>query len=185
MLLTEMVELLSEHFNICNSTITNILQNNNIRINQRLLLEKEVIMNKQELKKTTKSNSNTIANNINEELETKVKETKVKETKVKETKVKETKVKVEETKVKVEEIKVQEIRVEENKTNVEIKPVRGRGRPRKNTVMKEEEEEICVEVEEIDVDGVTYYKTCENVILSKDLEIEGIMRNGKIMKGVR
>jgi hypothetical protein len=130
-------------------------------------------MNKQELKKTTKSNSNTIANNINEELETKVKETKVKETKVKE------------TKVKVEEIKVQEIRVEENKTNVEIKPVRGRGRPRKNTVMKEEEEEICVEVEEIDVDGVTYYKTCENVILSKDLEIEGIMRNGKIMKGVR
>jgi hypothetical protein len=173
MLLTEMVELLSEHFNICNSTITNILQNNNIRINQRLLLEKEVIMNKQELKKTTKSNSNTIANNINEELETKVKETKVKETKVKE------------TKVKVEEIKVQEIRVEENKTNVEIKPVRGRGRPRKNTVMKEEEEEICVEVEEIDVDGVTYYKTCENVILSKDLEIEGIMRNGKIMKGVR
>ena len=158
-----MVELLSEHFNICNSTITNILQNNNIRINQRLLLEKEVIMNKQELKKTTKSNSNTIANNINEELETKVKETKV----------------------KVEEIKVQEIRVEENKTNVEIKPVRGRGRPRKNTVMKEEEEEICVEVEEIDVDGVTYYKTCENVILSKDLEIEGIMRNGKIMKGVR
>jgi hypothetical protein len=178
MLLTEMVELLSEHFNICNSAITNILQNNNIRINQRLLLEKEVIMNKQELKKTTKSNSNTIANNINEELETKVKETKVKETKVKETKVKETKVQVEET-------KVQEIRVEENKTNVEIKPVRGRGRPRKNTVMKEEEEEICVEVEEIDVDGVTYYKTCENVILSKDLEIEGIMRNGKIMKGVR
>jgi hypothetical protein len=183
MLLTEMVELLSEHFNICNSTITNILQNNNIRINQRLLLEKEVIMNKQELKKTTKSNSNTIANNINEELETKVKETKVKETKVKETKVKETKVKVEE--IKVQEIRVEEIRVEENKTNVEIKPVRGRGRPRKNTVMKEEEEEICVEVEEIDVDGVTYYKTCENVILSKDLEIEGIMRNGKIMKGVR
>ncbi len=178
-----MVELLSEHFNICNSTITNILQNNNIRINQRLLLEKEVIMNKQELKKTTKSNSNTIANNINEELETKVKETKVKETKVKETKVKETKVKVEE--IKVQEIRVEEIRVEENKTNVEIKPVRGRGRPRKNTVMKEEEEEICVEVEEIDVDGVTYYKTCENVILSKDLEIEGIMRNGKIMKGVR
>ena len=173
-----MVELLSEHFNICNSTITNILQNNNIRINQRLLLEKEVIMNKQELKKTTKSNSNTIANNINEELETKVKETKVKETKVKETKVK-----VEE--IKVQEIRVEEIRVEENKTNVEIKPVRGRGRPRKNTVMKEEEEEICVEVEEIDVDGVTYYKTCENVILSKDLEIEGIMRNGKIMKGVR
>jgi hypothetical protein len=47
----------------------------------------------------------------------------------------------------------------------------------------EKEEEICVEVEEVTVDGITYYKTSENVILSKDLTIEGIMRNGKIVKG--
>ena len=155
-----MVKLLSEHFNICNNSITNILQANNIRINQRLLLEKDVIMNKPELKKT----NNTKTNN-NEELEAKL-ETKVKETKVKETKL--------------------ETKVEENKTNNEIKPARGRGRPRKNTIMKEEEEEeICVEVEEIEMDGVTYYKTSENVILSKELEIEGIIRNGKIVKGVR
>jgi len=162
-----MVELLSEHFNISNTAITNILQNNNIRINQRLLLEKAaLIMNKPELKKT----STTKTNIINEDTETKVKETKVKETKVKETKIEENK-----------------IRVEENKTNLEIKPTRGRGRPRKNTVMSEEvdkEEEICVEVEEVTVDGITYYKTSENVMLSKDLTIEGIMRNGKIVKGV-
>ena len=167
MLLTEMVELLSEHFNISNTAIINILQNNNIRINQRLLLEKApLIMNKPEVKKT----STTKTNIINEDVETKVKETKVKETKVKETKIEENK-----------------IRVEENKTNLEIKPTRGRGRPRKNTVMSEEvdkEEEICVEVEEVTVDGITYYKTSENVILSKDLTIEGIMRNGKIVKGV-
>ena len=159
-----MVELLSEHFNISNTAIINILQNNNIRINQRLLLEKAaLIMNKPELKKTS-----TIKKNIiNENVETKVKETKI-----------------EENKIRVEENK---IRVEENKTNLEIKPTRGRGRPRKNTVMSEEvdkEEEICVEVEEVTVDGVTYYKTSENVILSKDLTIEGIMRNGKIVKGV-
>ena len=157
-----MVELLSEHFNISNIAIINILQNNNIRINQRLLLEKAVlIMNKPEVKKT----STTKTNIINEDMETKVKETKVKETKIEENK----------------------IRVEENKTNLEIKPTRGRGRPRKNTVMSEEvdkEEEICVEVEEVTVDGITYYKTSENVILSKDLTIEGIMRNGKIVKGV-
>ena len=162
MLLTEMVELLSEHFNISNIAIINILQNNNIRINQRLLLEKApLIMNKPEVKKT----STTKTNIINEDMETKVKETKVKETKIEENK----------------------IRVEENKTNLEIKPTRGRGRPRKNTVMSEEvdkEEEICVEVEEVTVDGITYYKTSENVILSKDLTIEGIMRNGKIVKGV-
>ena len=158
MLLTELVELLSEHFNISNNAITNILQNNNIRINQRLLLEKAMlVMNKPEVKKinTTKTNI------INEVVETKV----------------------EENKIRVEENK---IKVEENKPNLEIKPTRGRGRPRKNTVMSEEvekEEEICVEVEEVTVDGITYYKTSENVILSKDLTIEGIMRNGKIVKG--
>ena len=149
-----MVKLLSEHFNICNNSITNILQANNIRINQRLLLEKDVIMNKPELKKT-----NNTKTNKNEELEAKL-EAKL------------------ETKL--------ETKIEENKTNNEIKPARGRGRPRKNTIMKEEEEEeICVEVEEIEMDGVTYYKTSENVILSKELEIEGIIRNGKIVKGVR
>jgi hypothetical protein len=160
MLLTELVELLSEHFNISNNAITTILQNNNIRINQRLLLEKAMlIMNKPEVKKinTTKTNI------ISEVLETKV----------------------EENKNRVEDNK---IRIEENKPNLEIKPSRGRGRPRKNTVMSEEvekEEEICVEVEEVTVDGITYYKTSENVILSKDLTIEGIMRNGKIVKGAR
>jgi hypothetical protein len=166
MLLTELVELLSEHFNISNNAITTILQNNNIRINQRLLLEKAVlIMNKPEVKKinTTKTNI------INEDAETKITENKIR---------------VEENKIRVEENK---IRVEENKTNIENKPTRGRGRPRKNTVMSEEvekEEEICVEVEEVTVEGITYYKTSENVILSKDLTIEGIMRNGKIVKGV-
>jgi hypothetical protein len=159
MLLTELVELLSEHFNISNNAITTILQNNNIRINQRLLLEKAVlIMNKPEVKKNTTTKTNV----INEDVETKVAANKI----------------------RVEENK---IRVEENKTNLEIKPTRGRGRPRKNTVMSEEvekEEEICVEVEEVTVEGITYYKTSENVILSKDLTIEGIMRNGKIVKGV-
>ena len=121
-------------------------------------------MNKPEVKKinTTKTNI------INEVVETKVEENKIR---------------VEENKIKVEENK---IKVEENKPNLEIKPTRGRGRPRKNTVMSEEvekEEEICVEVEEVTVDGITYYKTSENVILSKDLTIEGIMRNGKIVKG--
>lgn len=158
MLLTELVEILSEHFNISNNAITTILQNNNIRINQRLLLEKAMlVMNKPEVKKINTTKTNIISEVV-------------------ETKVEENKIRVEENKIKVEE----------NKTNIEIKPSRGRGRPRKNTVMSEEvekEEEICVEVEEVTVDGITYYKTSENVILSKDLTIEGIMRNGKIVKG--
>ena len=160
MLLTELVDLLSEHLNICNNVITNILQKNNIRINQRLLLEKVTIMN---------NNNNGLLNydlNVKERPKTKVK-SKAEETKDEETKDVETK--VEDT----------------NATN-NIKQLRGRGRPRKNRVMREEmrEEEICVEVEEIRVDGITYYKTSENVVLSKELIIEGILRDGKIVKGV-
>jgi hypothetical protein len=159
MLLTELVDLLSEHLNICNNVITNILQKNNIRINQRLLLEKAVIMN---------NNRELLINDLNP---TNVEKDVKAEPKAK-------------AKSKVEETKPVETKVEDIITTNINKPVRGRGRPRKNTVMKEEEEEICVEVEEIDVDGRKYYKTWENVILSKELKIEGILRDGKIVKGV-
>jgi hypothetical protein len=154
MLLTELVDLLSEHLNICNNVITNILQKNNIRINQRLLLEKAIIMNNNRELLINDLNPTNVEKNVKAEPKAKAKS-------------------------KVEETKAEDI----NTTNIN-KPLRGRGRPRKNTVMKEEEEEICVEVEEIDVDGRKYYKTWENVILSKELKIEGILRDGKIVKGV-
>ena len=159
MLLTELVDLLSEHLNICNNVITNILQKNNIRINQRLLLEKVAIMN---------NNNGLLNNDLNVKERTKAK----------------VKSKIEET--KDEETKDAETIVEDTNATNNIKQLRGRGRPRKNRVMREEmrEEEICVEVEEIRVDGITYYKTSENVILSKELKIEGILRDGKIVKGV-
>ena len=159
MLLTELVDLLSEHLNICNNVITNILQKNNIRINQRLLLEKAIIMNNNRELLNNDINPTNVEKNVKAEPKAKAKS-------------------------KVEEIKAVETKAEDiNTTNIN-KPLRGRGRPRKNTVMKEEEEEICVEVEEIKVDGKEYYKTWENVILSKELKIEGILRDGKIVKGV-
>jgi len=164
MLLTELVDLLSEHLNICNNVITNILQKNNIRINQRLLLEKAIIMNNNRELLNNDLNPTNVEKNVKAEPKAKAK-SKVEEIKAVEPKPVET---------KAEDI---------NTTNIN-KPLRGRGRPRKNTVMKEEEEEICVEVEEIKVDGKEYYKTCENVILSKELKIEGILRDGKIVKGV-
>jgi hypothetical protein len=57
---------------------------------------------------------------------------------------------------------------------------RGRGRPRKTCEVKEES--VLMEVEIIEIGGVEYYKTNENVILNKDLEIEGILKNGKIVR---
>ena len=174
MLLNELVELLATHFNILNDDITYVLKTHNIRIGQRLLLEKKdynIIVtdqpNVKPINKTMfiKDEKQVIANKDEDNSEEKVevkKKDKKKEPNV-ETKL-ETKV---ETKVETKE----------------SKPARGRGRPKKNMVMKEEEdEEICVEVEEVDVCGVKYYKTSENVILSKALEIEGIMRDGKLVR---
>ena len=170
MLLNELVELLATHFNILNDDITNVLKTHNIRIGQRLLLEKKdyniIVTDQPNVKPINKpmfikDEKQVIANKDEEKVEGKKKDKK-KEPNV-ETKV-ETKL---ETKVETKE----------------SKPARGRGRPKKNMVMKEEEdEEICVEVEEVDVCGVKYYKTSENVILSKALEIEGIMRDGKLVR---
>ena len=168
MLLTNFVELLSEHFNISNDAIVNILKDNKIRIEQRLLLEKEdVIVPKKVsnvkktdiVKKTKESNLErdtiVINNNINDNIET--------------------------SQIQTNNILPNN---SDNKPIIEVKQARGRGRPRKNTVMKQEEEEESeyVEVEEIMYLGAKYYLTSEEVVLSKSLEIEGIMRDGKIVR---
>jgi len=169
MLLTNFVKLLSEHFNISNDAIVNILKDNKIRIEQRLLLEKEdVIVPKKVsnvkktdiVKKTKESNleRDTIVinnDNINDNIET--------------------------SQIQTNNILPNN---SDNKPIIEVKPARGRGRPRKNTVMKQEEEEESeyVEVEEIMYLGAKYYLTSEEVVLSKSLEIEGIMRDGKIVQ---
>ena len=57
---------------------------------------------------------------------------------------------------------------------------RGRGRPKKNTLSKDEEGSVGLEVELIMIDEKEYYLTSENVVLSKELKIEGILRDGKI-----
>lgn len=166
MLLTNFVELLSAHFNISNDAIVNILKDNRIRIEQRLLLEKEdVIVPKKVsnvkktdiVKKTKESNLErdtiVINNNINDNIET--------------------------SQIQTNNILPNN---SDNKPIIEVKQARGRGRPRKNTVMKQEEESEYVEVEEIMYLGAKYYLTSEEVVLSKSLEIEGIMRDGKIVR---
>ena len=167
MLLTNFVELLAEHFNISNDAIVNILKDNKIRIEQRLLLEKEDIIAPKKVsnvkktdivKKTKESNleRDTIVinnDNINDNIET--------------------------SQIQTNNILPNN---SDNKPIIEVKQARGRGRPRKNTVMKQEEESEYVEVEEIMYLGAKYYLTREEVVLSKSLEIEGIMRDGKIVR---
>ena len=58
---------------------------------------------------------------------------------------------------------------------------RGRGRPKKNTLSKDEDVSVGLEVELLIVDEKEYYLTNEKVVLSKELNIEGILLNGKIV----
>jgi len=193
MLLNELVELLATNFNILNDDITNVLKAHNIRLGQRLLLEKKdytiIVTDQPNFKPINKTESRkdekqVIANNDEENNEDKVEvknKSKKKEEKVETKLEKAQEITQEKTQEKIQE-KAQE-KAEEKIENKESKPARGRGRPKKNMVMKEEEdEEMCVEVEEVDVCGVKYYMTSENVILSKALEIEGIMRDGKLVR---
>ena len=118
MLLHEFVKLISSSMDISENNIVRLLNDNNIRLEQRLLL------NKLECYK-----------------------------------------KLDETNKKVPQIK------------------RGRGRPRKKCISEcVKEDDSTLEVEIIVLDKIEYYKTQEDVILNKNLEIIGILKNGSIEK---
>ena len=135
MLLTELLKLFENTFNISEDRFTSIVESNNIKLSQRLLSEIKVEKKSDANNCVSNSNKNIIVNNEDVNLET---------------------------------------------TSKKEKPVRGRGRPRKSEG-KEEEETVIVDVERIMIGENEYYKTKESVILNKELEIEGILRDGEIV----
>ena len=187
MLLTTLIELLASKFNIQVNDITHILTDNNIRMDQRLLLERG---NNKALEKTKDNKviaSNTITSN-NITSNTNTSNTNTSNTITSNVIANEFKADAdisqpdkERAHYIVEKNVMGKDKVTKNTQDQETKPVRGRGRPRKQRV-SESESEVCVEVEEVILEGGEYYKTCENVILSKSLEIEGILRDGKLIR---
>ena len=135
MLLTELLKLFENNFNISEDRFINIVKSNNIKLSQRLLSEIKVEKNLHAKNNTTISNKDIPINNQDVDLETNSKKEK---------------------------------------------QVRGRGRPRKSEG-RVEEETVIVDVERIMIGAKEYYKTKENVILNKELEIEGILRDGEIV----
>jgi len=135
MLLTELLKLFENNFNISEERFISIVESNNIKLTQRLLSEIKVEKKLNAKNNTSNSNNDIPINNEQVDLETNSKKEK---------------------------------------------PVRGRGRPRKSEG-KEEEETVIVDVERIMIGENEYYKTKESVILNKELEIEGILRNGEIV----
>lgn len=147
MLLNDLLKLFSTNFNINEERLVEIIEANNIKLSQRLLLE---------IKTNTKistSSSVNFSNKINDTLITNVKNNDT----VNDTSNDETDSKKKET------------------------SGRGRGRPRKTKDLKEESS-VLLEVEVLVLGNEEYYKTRENVVLNKELEIEGIYVDGKISR---
>jgi kynureninase len=132
MLLTDLLKLFANDFNINEERFVNIIESNNIRLSQRLLSE---------IKPQKKINIETSNTNTNDD-----------------------------------------IAINNNDTNTKKETTtRGRGRPRKTCEIKEDDS-VLIEVELVKLGTNEYYKTNENVILNKDMEIEGILKNGKVVK---
>jgi hypothetical protein len=132
MLLTDLLKLFANDFNINEERFVNIIESNNIRLSQRLLSE---------IKPQKKINIETSNTNTNDDIA---------------------------------------INNDDTNTKKEI-TTRGRGRPRKTCEIKEDDS-VLIEVEVVKLGDNEYYKTNENVILNKDMEIEGILKNGKVVK---
>jgi hypothetical protein len=172
MLLIELLKLFSNNFDINEERFISIIQTNNIKLSQRLLVEvsfeKKIItnvtnkINEAPINETNIITSNTNISNITN------------------------------TNATTNTNAITNINTTSNATNTKedvsepnLKKKessgRGRGRPRKTCEVKEEDS-VLVEVEVIEIGGTEYYKTCENVIINKELEIEGILRDGKVVR---
>lgn len=132
MLLTNLLKLFANDFNINEERFVNIIESNNIRLSQKLLSE---------IKPQKKINIETSNTNTNDD-----------------------------------------IAINNDDTNTKKETItRGRGRPRKTCEIKEDDS-VLIEVEIVKLGDNEYYKTNENVILNKSMEIEGILKNGKVVK---
>jgi DNA replication initiation complex subunit (GINS family) len=160
MLLVELLKLFSNNFDINEERFISIIQTNNIKLSQRLLVEvsfeKKIITN--------------VTNKINE---APINETNIITSNTNISNISNTNATTNATNTK-EDVSEPNLKKKESSG-------RGRGRPRKTCEVKEEDS-VLVEVEVIEIGGTEYYKTCENVIINKELEIEGILRDGKVVR---
>ena len=148
MLLVDLVKLFSTNFNINEEQFLDIIDSNNIKLSQRLLVkirdEKKNSINT-ETTNTKTINTETINTetiNTSSNTETSNNETSNKKT---------------------------------------TSSGRGRGRPRKTKELLEESD-VVIEVELVTIDDKEYYKTRENVIMTKDLNVEGILSGGRLLR---
>ena len=158
MLLTELLKLFSSNLNINEERFITIIESNNIKLNQRLLCK-------------SKESMKVIYNIISDPVNTISNESK----------------NINDSSNSINSINNTNNTNNTNNNNLDANlkkkesSGRGRGRPKK-TIEIIEEDSVLVEVVLITLENIEYYKTNENVVLNKQMEIEGILKDGKIVK---
>ena len=152
MLLNDLLKLFSSSLNINEERFITIIEANNIKLSQRLLCKPKDTM------KVANNSISDYANNISNESKN-ISESAI---------------------ISNSSNSSNSSNLDENLKKKEPSG-RGRGRPKKTKEIVEEDS-VIVEVELITLENIEYYKTNENVLLNKQMEIEGILKNGKIVK---
>ena len=145
MLLVDLVKLFSTNFNIDEERFLNIIDSNNIKLSQRLLVK---------IKDEKKNIINEPSNN-----EPSINEPSNNEPSINEP--------------PINESSNNEPPINESSKKKTTNTTRGRGRPRKTKEFIEEND-VVIEVELVTIDNKEYYMTRENVLMTKDLEVSGV-----------
>jgi len=161
MLLVDLVKLFSTNFNIDEERFLDIIDSNNIKLSQRLLVK----INDDKKKIINETSINTPSKN-----ETLINETSNNETVKNETLINET-------------VKNDTSNNETVKNDTSNKKTtssgRGRGRPRKTKELLEEND-VVIEVELVTIENEEYYLTRENVLMTKELKVSGVYVGGRV-----
>ena len=152
MLLNDLLKLFSSSLNINEERFITIIEANNIKLSQRLLCKPKDTM------KVANNSISDYANNISNESKN-ISQSAI---------------------ISSSSNSSNSSNLDENLKKKEPSG-RGRGRPKKTKEIVEEDS-VIVEVELIILENIEYYKTNENVLLNKQMEIEGILKNGKLVK---
>ena len=151
MLLVDLVKLFSTNFNIDEERILDIIDSNNIKLSQRLLVkitdDKKKIINETSI-------------NIPSKNETLINETLINTPSINDT-------------------SNNEASNNETSNKKTTSSGRGRGRPRKTKELVEEND-VVIEVELVTIENEEYYLTRENVLMTKELKVSGVYVGGRV-----
>jgi len=166
MLLVDLVKFFSTKFNIDEERFLDIIDSNNIKLSQRLLVkindDKKKIINETSI--NTPSKNDTLIN------ETLINETLINTSSKNETSNNET--------VK-NDISNNDTSNNDTSNKKTTSSGRGRGRPRKTKELLEEND-VVIEVELVTIENEEYYMTRENVLMTKELKVSGVYVGGRV-----